>query len=129
MTTARRLALAALCAFATFAYPVLADEDHEHTTKHGGVFAESGHHHYEIVAKDGEIVVYLTHEDGTAQSLAGAKAAAAVLTDGKKVDLALQPEGETLKGSGDFKAGKGSVIVVTVTIPEHEPEQVRVKLE
>jgi hypothetical protein len=104
-------------------------DDHTHEAKHGGVFVDNGHHHYEIVAKDGELVVYLTHEDGTAQSAAGAKATAAVLTDGKKVDVALQPDGETLKGSGNFKSGKGTVIVLTVTMPEHEPEQVRVQLE
>ena len=105
------------------------DDDHTHAAKHGGVFVDNGHHHYEIVAKDGELVVYLTHEDGTAQSVAGAKATAAILTDGKKVDVDLVPEGETLKGTGAFKSGKGTVIVLTVTMPEHEPEQVRVQLE
>jgi hypothetical protein len=103
--------------------------DDTHAAKHGGVFVDNGHHHYEVVAKDGEIVVYLTHEDGTAQNAAGAKAAAAILTDGKKVDVDLVPDGETLKGAGAFKAGKDTVIVLTVTMPEHEPEQVRVELE
>ena len=34
-----------------------------------------------------------------------------------------------LKGTGDFNAGKGTTIVVSLTMPDHEPEQVRFKLD
>jgi hypothetical protein len=117
------------------ALPAFADEghkhgDHEHAAQHGGVLAESGHHYLEFVAKDGELAVYITGDHGTDEMVSGAKATAAVLSKGKKVDVELAPApGAVLKGSGDFEAGPGTTIVLTLTMPKHDPEQVRVKIE
>jgi hypothetical protein len=117
------------------ALPALADEghehgDHEHTAQHGGVLAESGHHYLEFVAKNGELAIYITGDHGTDEMVSGAKATAAVLSKGKKVDVELAPEaGAVLKGAGDFEAGPGTVIVLTLTMPKHDPEQIRVTLE
>jgi hypothetical protein len=103
---------------------------HEDAAQHGGVVVDSGHHHLEIVAKDGVIELYVGGDHGTPEMVSDAKASAAVLSEGKKVDVELKPDGETvLKGTGDFKVAKGSTIVITLTMPEHEPEQVRVKLD
>ena len=110
--------------------PVWADDDHHHTSEHGGIVVDAGHHHLEVLAKDGVLEVHVEGEDGKPESVAGAKATAAVLSDGKKVDVELAPSGDhTLKGSGDFKAGKGTVIVLTLRMPDHEPDQVRLKLD
>ncbi len=55
---------------------------------------------------------------------------AAVLSDGKKVDVTLSPDpANVLEGTGAFKAGKGTTIVVTLIMPDHKPEQIRIKLD
>ncbi len=116
----------------------LADEGHDHAkraahdegAKHGGVVAHSGHHHLELVAKGGTIELYITAEDGDAEDLSAAKASATVLADGKTEMVTLAPAGgNSLKGSGSFNAGKGTTVVVSLTLPGHEPEQARFKLD
>lgn len=103
---------------------------HHHDAKHGGVVLESGHHHLEVVARDGTLEVYVEGEDGKAEDLAGAKATAVILSEGKKFDVTLAPgDGGALKGTGAFKATKGTTFVITLTMPDHAPEQVRFKLD
>lgn len=106
------------------------DHDHEHAAQHGGVVAESGHHHLELVAKDGTLTLYIGGEHDAAETVSKASATAAVLSEGKKVDVELKPDGEgALTGTGAFKAAKGTVVVLTLKMPDHDPEQVRLKLE
>lgn len=128
---AATLALAALALTAPLhAVRALAEEGHSHHGEHGGKVVESGHHHVEIVAKDGAIEVYVNGDDGKPEDIAGAKATAAVLSEGKKHDVTLTAgAGNFLTGAGDFKAAKGTTIVVTLTMPGHEPEQSRIKLD
>lgn len=103
---------------------------HEHSGKHGGMIAESGHHHVELVAKDGSLELHVEGEDGKPEDIKDAKATAAVLADGKKEDITLTPDaGNFLKGTGTFKVSKGATVVVTLTMPDHQPEQARFKLE
>ncbi|MGE3230002.1 MAG: hypothetical protein AB7J30_11255 [Hyphomicrobium sp.] len=103
---------------------------HDHSAKHGGVIEESGHHHVELVAKGGSIELYITGEDGKDEDASAAKASATVLADGKAAQVALASAGgNSLKGSGEFNAGKGTTVVVSLTMPGHEPEQVRFKLD
>ncbi|MDX2308399.1 MAG: hypothetical protein NW216_09195 [Hyphomicrobium sp.] len=133
----RSILAAIFASVAIHASPAVAGDDHhhdgaphEHVSAHGGTVVESGHHHLEIVAKDGEIAVYVAGEDGKPEDVSGAKANAAVLSGGKKVDVALAPDaGGFLKGTGDFTATAGTTIVITLTMPEHAPEQARLKLE
>jgi len=102
----------------------------DHSSKHGGIIAESGHHHLEVVAKDGTIEVHVAGEDGKPEDLTGAKATAAILSEGKKIDVELAPNTSgVFSGAGEFKAGKGTIIIVTMTMADHKPEQVRVKLD
>lgn len=108
----------------------IADEDHNHESKHGGVVVESGHHVLEIVAADGSLQLHVAGEDGKPEDVKDAKATAAILSGGKKEDVVLAPaEPNFLKGTGAFKAAKGTVIIVTLSMPGHDPEQVRVKLD
>lgn len=110
--------------------PLLAHEGKPHAGKHGGKVVDAGHHHMEIVAKDGTIEVYLEHDDGNAEDVKEAKATATVLSGGKKAVIALTPEaGNFLKGNGAFTAGKGTTIVITLTVPGHKPEQARLTLD
>ncbi len=130
--------LLALAAVAMGTSLALADETHDHASdaahnhdaKHGGVVVHSGHHHLELVAKGGTIELYITAEDGDAEDLSAAKASATVLADGKTEMVALAPAGaNVLKGSGGFNAGKGTTVVVSLTLPGHEPEQARFKID
>jgi hypothetical protein len=124
------LAFAVLLAMSPAAADDGSDHDHEHTPQFGGVVVESGHHQMEVVAGDGTIALHIGGEHGNAETVAGAAATAAVLSGGKKVDVELKPDGGTvLKGSGPFKAGKGTTIVITLRMPDHDPEQVRVTLD
>lgn len=109
--------------------PAVADDAH-HMPQHGGKVVESGHHHVEILVKDGSLEVYINGEDGKPEATADATASAAVLSDGKKHDVALASDAaKTLKGSGDFKAVKGTTVVVTFKMPGHKPEQARIKID
>lgn len=106
------------------------DPGHDHAGKHGGVVMHSGHHHLELVAKGGSIALYIEHEDGKPEDVEGANASATVLADGKVEQVTLKPAGgNKLEGSGDFTAGRGTTVVVTLTMPGHEPEQARFKLD
>lgn len=123
------LAAFALTAALHSARAIAGEAGHSHRAQHGGKVIESGHHHLEIVAKDGTLEVYVNGEDGKPEDVAGAKATAAVLSGGKKFDVTLAAAGNSLTGSGDFKASKGTTIVVTLTMPGHSPEQSRVTLD
>lgn len=111
------------------AAPALADAGHGHSAKHGGKVVESGHHHLEVVVKDGSLEVFVDSEDGKPEDVKDAKATATVLSEGKKEDITLAPGGASLKGTGGFKAAKGTTVVITLTMPGHKPEQARVKLD
>ncbi len=112
------------------ASPAFAEGEHSHAGKHGGKIVETGHHHMEIVAKDGSLEVYLAHEDGDAEDVKDAKAKATILSEGQKQEIELVPDpANFLKGTGTFKAAKGTTIVVTLTMPGHKPEQARIKLD
>ena len=127
MKTPAHVILATLVAFAS---PVVAGDDHTHEGKHGGRVVESGHHHLEIVTKDGALEVYVMGEDGKPEDVKDAKANAVVLSEGKKEDVTLTADAENaLKGSGSFKAAKGTTVVITLTMPGHKPEQARIKLD
>jgi hypothetical protein len=103
---------------------------HDHGAKHGGLVQHTSHHHLELIAKGGTLEIYVTHEDGDAEDTAGAKAQATVLADGKTEKVELAPAGGNgLKGTGGFNAGKGTTIVVSLSMPGHEPEQVRFKID
>ena len=123
------LGLAALAMGTAFA---LADEEvaHDHEPRHKGILVHSGHHHLELVAEGGSLQLYVTHEDGEPEDVSAAKASATVLADGKTETVALAPGGgNKLEGAGSFTAGKGTTVVVTLTIPGHETEQARFKLD
>ena len=125
-----RFLFIAFALIAAAATPVLGAEDHDHDSKHGGVVVEIGHHHLEVIARDGLLEVHVTGEDDKPEDVGAANASAVVLSEGKKVDVALAAAGgNLLKGTGAFRAAKGTTIVITLTMPDHAPEQVRVELD
>lgn len=129
-----RQLIVGLAAVAMGAGLAVADESqgqvHDHSARHDGVVEHTSHHHLELVAKGGTLELYVRHEDGEEEDTTGAKASATVLADGKTEMVTLVPAGGNgLKGSGGFNAGKGTTVVVSLTMPGHEPEQVRFKLD
>jgi hypothetical protein len=98
--------------------------------KHGGKVVEtSSHHLVELVASDGVLEVHVMHDDGTPETVAKATGTATILSGGKKQEIALVAGDSSLKGSGSFKPGPGTIIVVTIKTPGHKPEQARFKLD
>lgn len=121
------LILGAVLAWTSSAF---SEGEHSHAGKHGGKVVEAGHHHMEIVAKDGSLKVYLKHDDGAAEDVKDARAKATILSEGLKQEIELVPDpGNFLKGTGSFDATKGTTIVITLTLPGHDPEQARVRLD
>lgn len=124
---------AALVMTAAFAY---ADEGHDrdrashgHDPKHGGVVVHSGHHHLELVVDGATIELFVSGEEGDAEDVAAAKASATVLVDGKAEQVALAPASASLKGVRNSAEGKVATVVVSLTMPGHETEQARFKLD
>jgi len=74
------------------ASPALAEGEHFHAGKHGGKVVESGHHHLEVVTKDGAIEVYVDGEYGKPEDVKDAKAKATILSEGKKEDVVLSTD-------------------------------------
>ena len=115
----------------SLATPAFAGGEHRHTSKHGGVVVESGHHHFEVVLRDGVLEVYVEEgEDRQPENVTGATAKATILSLGQKEEIVLNPGlANSFKGSGAFKAVKGATVVITVTMPGHIPEQARIRLD
>lgn len=90
--------------------------------QHGGQVVAAGHDHLELVAKDGELTLYVRGEDDKPESVKGAVASATVLAAGKQETVKLEPQGDNvLKGKGTFVVAKGMRVVVSLTRPEHKP--------
>jgi hypothetical protein len=107
-----------------------AGDDHDHAAKFGGKVVEVGEHVYEVVTKDGVIEVHIDHHDEAGADVKSAKGTATILSDGKTEVVQLTAATpDVLKGTGAFKASPGTTVVVSISMPDHEPEQVRVKLD
>jgi hypothetical protein len=107
----------------------LAAGDHHHKGKHGGTTGQtSGHHHVELVTEGQSMTLYVLHGDGELENVADAKATATILSGGKTEKIVLMPDGEVLKGKGNFTVEKGDTIVITLTMPGHKPEQAHLKV-
>jgi ribosomal protein L24E len=115
-----------LCATLLAAVPVGA-----HTAKqsdpvkalHGGQSLAAGPYHLELVAKDGELVLYVADHSDKAIPTDGAKAKATIQHgyEKAKIQVELEPSGEnTLKGTGEFTIHLDTGIIVFLRLPEHE---------
>lgn len=107
-----------------------AEDVHDHDPKHGGVVVHSGHHHLELVAAGASIELFVTDVAGEPEDVAAARASATVLADGKTEQVALAPSGANrLKGVRSTSEGKIAAVIVSLTLPGHEAEQVRFQLD
>ncbi|MCS6897480.1 MAG: hypothetical protein NZM29_05850, partial [Nitrospira sp.] len=78
----------------------------------------------ELVAKDGELVLYVTDHEDRALLTEGGKAKATIQQGYEKasrVEVELQPAGDNvLKGTGTFTITQHSKIMVFIKLPDHE---------
>ena len=85
---------------------------------HGGQLRMTGPYHYELVAKNNELTIYLTDHGGTNVASAGATGSATILSSKGKARIKLTPAGENiLRGSGQFEAVPDMKVAVAITLP------------
>lgn len=116
----------ALCATLLGAVPVGA-----HSAKpsapvkalHGGQSLSAGPYHLELVAKDGELLLYVTDHSDMAIPSDGAKAKATIQHGYEKdnIQVELEPSGDNmLKATGEFTINPDTGIIVFLRLPEQE---------
>lgn len=102
--------------------PAIAHEGHG-KAQYGGVVAEAGMAQFEIVAKDGKVVVYAS-QHGVPLASAGASGKLTVLEGAKKSEIELKPAGDNrLEGKG--AAAAGAKLLVSVQLAGQKPLQAR----
>lgn len=87
---------------------------------HGGQSLATGPYHLELVAKDGELILYVTDHSDQAIPTDGAKAKATIQQGYEKatIQVELEPSGEnTLKGTGAFTINPDTGIIVFLKLP------------
>jgi hypothetical protein len=90
---------------------------------HGGQALAAGPYHLELVAKSGELLLYVTDHADKAIPTAGAKAKATIQQGFEKarIEVALEPSGDnTLTGTGAFTINQDTGIMVFLKLPEQE---------
>lgn len=95
---------------------------------HGGQLRMAGPYHLELVAKDKELVLYVTdHGDNPIATEGGVSKATVQLGTAKaRTTVKLEPAGDNVfKGGGEFTVKPQSVIVVFVKLPEQEAQSAR----
>ncbi|BBL34093.1 hypothetical protein Nstercoris_00322 [Nitrosomonas stercoris] len=86
---------------------------------HGGQLVTAGHYHYELLAKDGELRLYVTdHNNHKILTQGGSGKANIFDKDGNKItSVELLPIfGNFMKGTGDFKITPETVISVFAVV-------------
>ena len=90
---------------------------------HGGQALAAGPYHLELVAKSGELVLYVTDHADKAIPTDEAKAKATIQQgyEKAKMQVELEPSGDNmLKGTGTFTINQDTGIMVFLKFPEQE---------
>ena len=88
---------------------------HESKAQHGGVVSVVKDMNYELVAKDGEVALYVS-DHGNPVDLAGATAKLTMLSGTQKQDVVLTPVDNALRAQGAFTAPTGTKAVVSLQL-------------
>ncbi|OQW32862.1 MAG: hypothetical protein A4E19_05780 [Nitrospira sp. SG-bin1] len=121
-----RLRNVALCATLLGAVPAGAHSaKHSEPVKafHGGQSLAAGPYHLELVAKDGELLLYVMDHSDKAIATGGARAKATIQHGFEKdtTQVELEPSGDNiLKGTGSFTIQPDTGIIVFMKLPERE---------
>ncbi len=88
---------------------------------HGGQLRMTGPYHLELLAKEGELTVYVTDHADNAISVDGGLAKATVETGPTRTQVHLHPVGDNvLKGSGTFSLATNTVVIVFMKLPNQD---------
>lgn len=127
----KSIATLLLGAALTLALPIWAHTDDYLDTlaaPHGGQLRMAGPYHLELVAKDKELVLYVTdHGDNPIATEGGVSKATVQLGKAKaRTTVVLESAGDNVfRGSGEFTLKPQSVIVVFVKLPGQEAQSAR----
>ena len=120
------LSTVALCTTLLVAVPVGAHSaKHAEPVKalHGGQSLAAGPYHLELVAKDGELLLYVADHSDKAIPCDRAKARATIQQgfEKAKTQVELEPSGDnTLKGTGTFTINPDTGIMVFLKLPDQD---------
>lgn len=95
---------------------------------HGGQLRAAGPFHLELVAKDGELTVYVTDHGDLPILVQGGhgKANIQLGKDGERKAVTLEPEsGNIMRASGEFRITPETSVTVFIAIPGHEAQGAR----
>ena len=101
---------------------------HESATKgpNGGQLLDAPGGHWELVAKGGELSLYVIDAAEKPVATKAAKGTATVLVGGKTIAVELAPaEPNMLQGKGDFVSEKGMKVIISVQNLGDKPGTVR----
>lgn len=116
----------ALCAILLAAVPAGAHSaKHTDPVKalHGGQSLAAGPYHLELVAKDGELLLYVMDHSDKAIPSDGAKAKATIQQGFEKTNIQIELESagdNILKGAGAFTINEDTGIIVFLKLPEQD---------
>jgi hypothetical protein len=98
---------------------------HEAKGPHGGIQADAGDKHVELVVSGPQLTVYVTDAKHGSLALAEATGRAVVQDSGRTATVPLAPaEGNRLVGTAEAPIGKGARVVTSLTIAG-QPVQAR----
>tara|TARA_R110002073_G_scaffold332890_1_gene519604 strand:+ start:1497 stop:1952 length:456 start_codon:yes stop_codon:yes gene_type:complete len=93
---------------------------------HGGQLRMAGPYHLELVAKDNEIMLYVTDHADVKINTDDGISKASVQTGKAKASVKLEPAGDNMfKGSGEFLVKPDTLIIVFIKLPEQEAHAAR----
>ena len=120
--TPRRILLLAFLAVASA--PARADTK---PGPNGGVIGDIGNRHIEMLARDGEIRVWVLDAQDRPVPAAGASGSLIILAQGRQQTIRLEPAegGAFLLARGDFRADRAMRVVATMTLPGQPQRQGR----
>ncbi|WP_426960358.1 hypothetical protein [Muricoccus radiodurans] len=100
------------------ATPALAHDEGKRGAN-GGVIGDVGNTHVEVLARDGEIRVWVLGANDRPVSAAGASGSVVVQAGGRQQTVRLEQGegGAYLVGRGDFAAARGMRVVANLTLP------------
>ena len=88
---------------------------------HGGQLRMTGPFHMELVAKEGDLTVYVTDHADNAISVDGGLAKANIENGSTRTQVNLHPVGSNiLRGSGTFSLTSTTVVVVFIKLPDQD---------
>ncbi|MCP9451836.1 MAG: hypothetical protein NNA23_04030 [Nitrospira sp.] len=88
---------------------------------HGGQLRMTGPYHLELVAKEGDLTVYVTDHADNRISVEGGLAKATIETGSSRTQVHLHPIGSNvLKGSGSFTLTPDTVVIVFLKLPNQD---------